>query len=97
MKSSPLLHTQDLASAKHSGVRALFNERFVKTGVVPVEQGRLFARMYDFRQKSDYGDFVQIQPEKVAEWFEQAVGFIDGLDQTIEGILDGRLEPRARP
>ena len=93
-----LLHTQDLASAKHSGVRALFNERFVKTGVVPVEQGRLFARMYDFRQKSDYGDFVLIQPEKVAEWFEQAVAFIDGLDQTIEGILDGRSpEPRARP
>ncbi len=93
-----LLHTQDLASAKHSGVRALFNERFVKAGIVPVEQGRLFARMYDFRQKSDYGDFVQIQPEKVAEWLEQATAFIDGLDQTIEGILDGRrLEPRDRP
>ena len=54
--------------------------------------------MHDFRQKSDYGDFVLIQPEKVAEWFEQAVAFIDGLDQTIEGILDGRSpEPRARP
>jgi uncharacterized protein (UPF0332 family) len=43
-----LLHTQDLASAKHSVVRALFNERFVKVGIVPVEQGRLFAHMYDF-------------------------------------------------
>jgi len=85
-----LLHTQDLASAKHSGVRALLNERFGKVGMVPVEQGRLFARMYDFRQKSDYGDFVQIQPEKVAEWFAQAAAFIDGLDQTIEGILEGR-------
>ncbi len=85
-----LLHTQDLASAKHSGVRALFNERFVKVGIVPVEQGRLFARMYDFRQKSDYGDFVQIEPEKVAEWYEQAAAFIDGLDQIIEGIPEGR-------
>jgi uncharacterized protein (UPF0332 family) len=85
-----LLHTQDLSSSKHSGVRALFNERFVKAGIVPVEQGRLFARMYDFRQKSDYGDFVQIQPEKVAEWFAQATAFIDGLDQIIDGILEGR-------
>lgn len=84
-----LLHTQDLASAEHSGVRALFNERFVKAGTVPVEQGRLFARMYDFRQKSDYGDFVQIQPERVADWFDQAVAFIDRLDQTIERILEG--------
>ena len=85
-----LLSTQDLASAKHSGVRALFNEYFVKTGVVPVEQGRLFARMYDFRQKSDYGDFVQIEAERVAEWCGRAAAFIEDLDGTIEGILKGR-------
>ena len=93
-----LLQTQDLASAKHSGVRALFNERFVKTGIVPVEQGRLFARMYDFRQKGDYGDFVQIQPEKVADWLEQAVAFIDELDQIVEAIVAGHgREPHPRP
>jgi len=93
-----LLQTQDLASAKHSGVRALFNERFVKAGIVPVEQGRLFARMYDFRQKSDYGDFVQIQPEKVAGWLEEAVAFIDGLDQIVEAIMAGHgREPHPRP
>lgn len=59
-----LLHTKELSSAKHTGVRALFNEHFVKAGIVPVELGRLFSRMYEFRQKSDYGDFVKIQPEK---------------------------------
>jgi uncharacterized protein (UPF0332 family) len=82
-----LLHTKDLASAKHTGVRALFNEHFVKAGIVPVELGRLFARFNDFRQKSDYGDFVQIQPEKVDEWFEQAAAFIGEIDKTIEGLL----------
>ncbi len=82
-----LLHTKDLSSSKHTGVRALFNEHFVKTGIVPVELGRLFSRMYDFRQKSDYGDFVKIQPEKVSEWFEQAVAFINEIDQIIEGSL----------
>jgi len=93
-----LLHTQDLASAKHSGVRALLNERFVKTGVVPVEPGRLFARMYDFRQKSDYGDFVQIQPEKVAEWFGQAEAFIGCIDQIVGEIMTGRgQEPYPLP
>jgi len=40
-----------------------------------------------FRQKSDYGDFVKIQPEKVSEWFEQAVAFINEIDQIIEGSL----------
>jgi len=82
-----LLHTKDLSSSKHTGVRALFNEHFVKAGIVSVELGRLFSRMYDFRQKSDYGDFVKIQPEKVGEWFEQAVFFINEIDQIIEGSL----------
>jgi uncharacterized protein (UPF0332 family) len=82
-----LLHTKDLSSSKHTGVRAIFNEHFVKAGIVPVELGRLFSRMYDFRQKSDYGDFVKIQPEKVSEWFEQAVAFINEIDQIIERSL----------
>ncbi|PIV04900.1 MAG: hypothetical protein COS57_08120 [Syntrophobacterales bacterium CG03_land_8_20_14_0_80_58_14] len=82
-----LLHTKDLSSSKHTGVRALFNEHFVKAGIVPVELGRQFSRMYDFRQKSDYGDFVKIQPEKVSEWFEQAVAFINEIDQIIEESL----------
>jgi len=82
-----LLYTKDLSSAKHSGVRALFNEHFVKAGAVPVVLGRRFSRMYDFRQKSDYGDFVKIQPEKVNDWLEQAAAFIDEMDKIIEGIV----------
>ena len=82
-----LLQTKDLSSSKHTGVRALFNEHFVKAGIVPVELGRQFSRMYDFRQKSDYGDFVKIQPGKVSEWFEQTVAFINEIDQIIEGSL----------
>ena len=72
---------------KDTLIRTLFNEHFVKAGIVSVELGRLFSRMYDFRQKSDYGDFVKIQPEKVGEWFEQAVAFINEIDRIIEGSL----------
>jgi uncharacterized protein (UPF0332 family) len=56
-----LLLTKDLSSARHTGIRALFNEHFVKTGKVKVELGRFFSRMYDFRQKGDYADFVQFE------------------------------------
>ena len=44
-----LLLTKDLSSARQTGVRALFNEHFVRTGKVSVESGRFFSRMYDFR------------------------------------------------
>ena len=83
-----LLLTRDLSSAKHTGVRALFNEHFVKADIVPVELGRLFSRMYDFRQKSDYGDFVTIQQEKVHEWLGQADAFIEQIDAIIKDNLN---------
>jgi uncharacterized protein len=82
-----LLLTADLSSAKHTGVRALFNENFVKTGKVPVELGRFYARMFDFRQKGDYGDFVEFEREKVKEWLDQASIFIDEVDRIIENEM----------
>jgi len=78
-----LLATNDLASAKHTGVRALFNENFVKTGKVSVEKGRFYSRIYDFRQKNDYGDFVEFEQDKIREWLDQAEVFIEEIDQAI--------------
>lgn len=82
-----LLLTKNLSSAKHTGIRALFNEHFIKTGKVSVEMGRFFSRMYDFRQKGDYADFVQFEEEKMKEWLASAENFINELDKIIEAEL----------
>lgn len=82
-----LLLTEDLFSVKHTGIRSLFNEHFVKTGRVPVKLGRFYSRMYDFRQKGDYGDFVEFEKEKVKEWLDQASAFIDEMDVIIENKM----------
>jgi uncharacterized protein (UPF0332 family) len=82
-----LLSTEDLSSGKHTGIRSLFNEHFVKTGRVPVELGRFYSRIYDFRQKGDYGDFVEFEKDKVKEWLNQASVFIDEMDVVIGDIM----------
>jgi uncharacterized protein (UPF0332 family) len=82
-----LLLTRDLFSAKHTGIRALFNEHFIRTGKVSVELGKFFTRMYDFRQKGDYADFVKFEAEKMQEWLTSAEHFIKELDQVIEKEL----------
>jgi uncharacterized protein (UPF0332 family) len=84
-----LLLTKGLSSAKHSGVMGLFNEHFVKTGRVPVESGRFFARMFEFRQKSDYGDFVTYEEAKVREWLAQAEQFMTAIENAIAKELEG--------
>jgi uncharacterized protein (UPF0332 family) len=39
--------------------------------------------MYDFRQKNDYGDFVEFEQDKIREWLAQAEVFVDEIDQAI--------------
>jgi uncharacterized protein (UPF0332 family) len=43
--------------------------------------------MYDFRQKGDYGDFVEFEKEKVKEWLDEASAFIDEMDVIIENKM----------
>jgi hypothetical protein len=69
------------------GIRALFNEHFVRTGKVSVESGRFFSRMFVFRQKGDYADFVQFEEAKIKDWLVLAEKFINELDQVIEKEL----------
>ena len=55
---SALLLTKELASAKHSGIRSLFHQNFVKEGVVPIELGLVYDKLFRSRQRGDYADFV---------------------------------------
>jgi uncharacterized protein (UPF0332 family) len=78
-----LLLTKGFSSPKHSGVKSIFNREFVKTGKVSIQSGKLFARMYDFRQKGDYEDFVTFEENKVREWLDNAKLFIEELENLI--------------
>lgn len=52
--SRALLATKGLDSSKHSGVISLFNQHFVKTGVVEKDMGGLIADAKELREKGDY-------------------------------------------
>jgi len=52
--ASALLATRDLSSSRHSGVIALFNDNFVKTGLFPRELARRFGRAFEARMDTDY-------------------------------------------
>lgn len=84
-ETSALLLTKDFSSAKHSGIRALFNEHFIKTGAISLESGRFYTVMFEFRQKSDYGDFISFEEEKVIEWYSMAELFIAEIENFLKG------------
>jgi len=80
---SALLRTKNLSSPKHSGIKALFFQHFVRTGVVEKEIGKFYSKIFDFRQEGDYDDFASFEEEKVKNWLEQAEKYLQILDRLI--------------
>ena len=83
-----LLETEGLASAKHSGVRALLNQHFIKTGKLPKELGRAYADLFEDRQEGDYADMIRFDRDTALTRSEQAK---ETLIQ-IEAIVNAWLE-----
>jgi len=82
---SAVLVQEGLSSAKHAGVRSLFNRYFVKTGRVAKEKARFFNDLFERRQEGDYMDFVSFQEFQVRPWISEAEAFIE----SIAGLVGG--------
>ena len=78
-----LLATRRLDSRKHSGVISLFNQHFVKPGLVSRDLGRILMTAKDFRERGDYDEFTPISAEVARTMVESA----SRLVAEIKGIL----------
>ena len=81
---SALLLSRDLSSHKHSGVLSLFNRHFVKTGLIPVELGKFYSRLFDTRTESDYTDLVTIDLKEIQDNLKTAEIFIPAVKSLIK-------------
>ena len=78
-----LLATKHLDSSKHSGVISLFNQHFVRTGVVARDFGRILMKGKDLRQDGDYKDFVETSIEEAQDQYSDAEKFIEQLEDIL--------------
>lgn len=81
---SALLLTKELSSSKHSGVRALFLQNFVKSEVVDRKMGKLYDKLFDTRQKGDYADLVRFNLDEVRPWLKDVENFVESLERLIK-------------
>ena len=80
---SALLMQDGHIASKHSGIKALFNQHYVKPGTFSKKNGRLYNRLFDLRQEGDYIDFLSLEAETVKPLIEATTVFID----TIRSLL----------
>jgi uncharacterized protein (UPF0332 family) len=86
---SALLLTEGHSSPKHSGIRALFDQHWIAPGWLPKDMGRLYRRLFDSRQKSDYADLVTFDPAEVRSWLEEARAFVEQIARSVKDSLEG--------
>jgi uncharacterized protein (UPF0332 family) len=76
---SALLVQDGHIASKHSGVKAIFNQHYVKPGVAAKENGQLYNQLFDLRQEGDYLDFVNLTAEDLDPLVERTADFINTL------------------
>lgn len=81
---SALLLANNLGASKHSGVRALFNQHFVKTGKVSPALATLYAKLFAERTDADYADMKKVAPEFVRDSLPQVENFIGSVVVILE-------------
>ena len=58
-----LLIKHNISTQTHDGARLQFGSLFIKNGIIDKEFGKLFSKLFDFRQKGDYGDLFDFDEE----------------------------------
>jgi uncharacterized protein (UPF0332 family) len=62
---SGILTKLGIETKTHAGVKTQFLLHFVKPGLIQMSHGKLYADLFDWRQKGDYGDFFDFKEEDV--------------------------------
>ena len=81
---SALLYKNDINATTHSGVKQQFSKHFILTGKIDKKLGKIYAQVFDLRQKGDYGDFFNLDQEKTMPYFEP----VEELLKIIEILLN---------
>ena len=75
-------------SSKHSGVISLFNQHFIKDGIVSEISFKSIQSLMDLRHEGDYQDFAEITREDAQGSVETAKSLIDSLRNNIARLLN---------
>lgn len=81
-----LLSAYGFASAKHTGVRALFNQHFIAPHRLDREMGVLFNQLFIYRQQGDYEDYLEVTQDMVAPSIPHVEAFIAEIERVLASL-----------
>lgn len=63
--ASALLYENDIKAETHNGIKTQLFLNFVKKDKLSKESGKLYSHLFDWRQETDYADFIEFEKETV--------------------------------
>ncbi|MCX6234511.1 MAG: HEPN domain-containing protein, partial [Bacteroidetes bacterium] len=72
-----------IETLSHDGARTQFGLHYIKSGKIDKKYGKLFTKLFDFRQKGDYGDLYDYDESIVLPLIDQVKDFINELKKQI--------------
>jgi uncharacterized protein (UPF0332 family) len=78
-----LLIRHNLSFSSHNGVKNQFHKEFVKTGLVKINSGKIYSRVFNLRQEGDYIDFKRFEREDVEPIIDSVKEFIKEIESVI--------------
>lgn len=85
-----MLATRQVDPSRHSGVMSLFQEHFVKTGMIPLDTAKVLPRTFEKRQDADYGDYATVTFEEAMRVATEVHGFVQECQQALERLIAER-------
>lgn len=80
---SALLIKNKHAVGTHRGTVMTFGNHFVKTGLVPKDDGRLYSQLQSLRESGDYNCFIETSEEDILPMLSRTKNFIDNIEALI--------------
>ncbi|MCF8308025.1 MAG: HEPN domain-containing protein [Bacteroidales bacterium] len=81
---SALLNKHGINPKTHNGLRVKFVQEYVKTNLIDTDLGKLFTKLFDWRQESDYTAFVDFKEDDVLPLIER----VEQLNRVLINLIN---------
>jgi uncharacterized protein (UPF0332 family) len=85
---SALVLLENQSTFTHNGVKTSFSEKFIKSGKIELEFGKLYSQLFTWRQKGDYDDLFDFDEKTVIPYLEPVRNLIQKIGEVIQDRLD---------
>ena len=80
--AAPLVFNR-LKVMSHKGSVMLFNRHFLKEGIIPLEEGRIFSLLQTRREEADYNCWFEVDEEEMKTLIPRAESLIKTIQQLL--------------